>query len=108
MVTPTATLFQRFARDPRHYQIATLTSLLGYGVFGLDFEIGAVRAAAILCTALLTQSICTRVWRLPSFDPRSPLISGLSLCLLLRTNDVALAVVAAIVAVASKFLIKVN
>jgi hypothetical protein len=35
-------------------------------------------------------------------------ISGLSLCLLLRTNDVALAIVAAIVAVSSKFLLKVN
>src|SRR4029453_17618250 len=108
MVRSTFTLFRPITRDPRHYQIVTLVSLLAYGIVGLDFEIGAGRAAAILSTALLTQYVCTRVSRLPSFDPRSALISGLSLCLLLRTNYVALAIVAAVVAVASKFLIKVN
>jgi len=108
MVNATLTLFRPITRDPRHYQIATLASLLVYGILGLDFEIGAARAAGILATALLTQYVCTRIWRLPWFDPRSALISGLSLCLLLRTDDVALAIVAAIVAVSSKFLIKVN
>ena len=108
MVETTFTLFRPITRDPRHYQIATLASLLGYGILGLDFEIGAGRAVAILSTALLTQYISTRVWHLPAFDPRSALISGLSLCLLLRTNDVALALLAAIIAVSSKFLVKLN
>ena len=108
MVKTAVTLFRPITRDPRHYQIATLASLLIYGILWLDFEIGAARATAILSTALLTQYICTRVWRLPSFDPRSALISGLSLCLLLRTNDVALALLAPAVAVSSKFLVKLN
>src|SRR5262249_23931105 len=46
-------------------------------------------------------------WRRP-FDPRSALISGLSLCLLLRTNSLLLAVDAAIVAIGSKFVVKVG
>jgi enediyne biosynthesis protein E5 len=92
--------------DPRHYQIATLASLLGYGLFRLDFEIPLVQAAATLGTALLTQLACTRLWRLPAFDPRSALISGLSLCLLLRTNSLMLAVVAAVLTIASKFVIR--
>ena len=108
MVKTNFTLFRPITRDPRHYQIATLASLLGYGIFGLDFEIGAARAAAILSAALLTQYVCTKVWRLPAFDPRSALISGLSLCLLLRTNDVTLALLAATIAVSSKFLVKLN
>jgi len=108
MVKTAFTLFQPVTRDPRHYQIATLASLLGYGILGLDFEIGAARATAILSTALLTQYVCTKVWHLPAFDPRSALISGLSLCLLLRTNDVALALLAAATAVSSKFLVKLN
>ena len=58
--------------------------------------------------ALATQYACTRLWRLPRFDPRSALISGLSLCLLLRTNSAALALAAAVIAVASKFLIQLN
>jgi enediyne biosynthesis protein E5 len=108
MVTTTFTRLRPIARDPRHYQIATLASLLAYGVVSLDFEIDPARAAATLTTALLTQYACTLLWRLPSFDPRSALISGLSLCLLLRTNDAGLAVLAAVIAVASKFLIRVN
>ena len=94
--------------DPRHYQIAVLASLLIYGVFGLDFEIGPGRATAILAVALSTQYVCTRLCDLPRFDPRSALISGLSLCLLVRTNSAALALAAAIIAVSSKFLIQFN
>ena len=108
MVTTTFTLLRPITRDPRHYQIATLASLLAYGVVSLDFEIDPGRAAAILTTALLTQYICTRLWRLPLFDLRSALISGLSLCLLLRTNYATLAVLAAVIAVASKFLVRIN
>ena len=96
------------AADPRHYQIATLACLLGYGILALDFEIAAGRAIAILTTALTTQYLCTRLFKLPSFDPRSPLISGLSLCLLLRTNAAALAIAAAAIAVSSKFVIRFN
>ena len=76
--------------DPRLYQIATLASLLAYGLIRLDFEIPLVQAASMLGTALVTQFACTRLWRLPAFDPRSALISGLSLCLLLRTNSLSL------------------
>src|SRR6476646_3403788 len=93
------------ASDPRHYQIAVLATLLVYGMFALDFEIVPGRAAAILVTTLLVQSACTRLWKLPRFDPRSALISGLSLCLLLRTNSAAIALAAAIIAVASKFVV---
>jgi Na+-transporting NADH:ubiquinone oxidoreductase subunit NqrB len=94
--------------DPRLYQILVLASLLVYGVTRLDLEIRPGRALALLGTALLTQWACTRLWRLPAFDPRSALISGLSLCLLLRTNSMALAVAAAVVTIASKFVLRVR
>jgi len=95
--------------DPRHYQIAVLAALLAYGLTRLDFEVGGAQAAAMLTTALLTQYLCTRgLPATPAFDPRSALISGLSLCLLLRTNSFELAVVAAVVTVASKFVIRID
>jgi Na+-transporting NADH:ubiquinone oxidoreductase subunit NqrB len=96
------------AFDPRLYQIAMLASLLAYGMLRLDFEITAARAATLLTSALLTQYACTRLWRLPAFDPRSAWISGLSLCLLLRTNSDWLAILAAIVTIASKFVVRFN
>ena len=92
--------------DPRLYQIAVLASLLAYGAVGLDFDIALIGATAILTAALITQWVCTKLWRLPRFDPRSPLISALSLCLLLRAGSVGLAVAAAVITIASKFLIR--
>jgi Na+-transporting NADH:ubiquinone oxidoreductase subunit NqrB len=93
-------------KDPRLYQILVLSSLLVYGVVRLDLEVRAPMAAALLGTALLTQYAGTRLWRLPAFDPKSALISGLSLCLLLRTNSILLAVAAAAVTIAGKFVIR--
>jgi Na+-transporting NADH:ubiquinone oxidoreductase subunit NqrB len=97
--------------DPRLYQIATLASLLIYGIGWLDFDITIPRVMLLLATVLATQAVGDR-WtarRLGGAIPinvRSALISGLSLCLLLRTNDVALAVLAAVVTIAAKFVIR--
>jgi len=96
----------RKARDPRVYQIAVLGSLLVYGIGWLDFEVRPGQAILILAAVLLTQYCCTRIWKLPVYDPRSALISGLSVCLLLRTNAPALAVAAAILTIASKFVLR--
>jgi len=96
------------ALDPRLYQIAALSGLLAYGLLRLDLEVSLPRAALILATALVTQYACTRVWRLPAFDPRSALISGLSLCLLLRTPYALVAAAGAVLAVAGKFVIRIR
>ncbi len=96
----------RLKPDPRHYQIAVLGLLLGYGVFHLHFDVTWQRAVLVLGTVLITQLICGRLWKLPSYDPRSALISGLSLCLLLRTNDEWLALTAAVVTILSKFTLR--
>jgi len=97
--------------DPRLYQIGTLASLLVYGMGWLDFDISVGRVVLLLATVLATQWTCDRLAGIPaSFisSARSALISGLSLCLLLRTNRDGLAILAAIVTIAGKFLIRVN
>jgi Na+-transporting NADH:ubiquinone oxidoreductase subunit NqrB len=93
--------------DPRWYQIVTLSTLLLYGLFVLDFEVLPQNAAAILITSQLTQWAGDR-WAGRPYDPRSAIISSLSLCLLLRTNSVPVAMLAAAVAIGSKFVIRVN
>jgi Na+-transporting NADH:ubiquinone oxidoreductase subunit NqrB len=95
-------------KDPRLYQIAVLGLLVSYGVFVLDFGIHWYNALAIAATALSVQYVGTRLATLPSFDPRSPMISALSLILLLRTDDVLLAMTAAAIAISSKFLVRFN
>ncbi len=99
---------RRYRLDPRIYQISMLAALLVYGVLRLDLEVRPLAAVALLGAALLTQAACTRLFHLPAFDPKSALISGLSLCLLLRSNSAALAVLAAVVTIGSKFVLRLR
>lgn len=94
------------ALDPRLYQIVSLSMLLLYGLTWLHFDISLWQIAITLITALLTQYAGTRFYNLPAFDPKSPLISALSLCLLLRTDHLEVAALAAVVAIGSKFIIR--
>ena len=96
-----------FAADPRHYQIAVLACLLCYGMMALHLDISPGRVALTLAGVLTCQLACTRIFRLPAFDWRSACISGLSLCLLLRTGSAAIALAAAFLAIAPKFLVRV-
>ena len=95
-------------RDPRWYQIAALAGLLAWGVLGLSFDIGPAQLAVTLGTALAVQWIGDRFARRAPFEPRSALISGLSLCLLLRTDRLELAMLASAIAIGSKFVVRVR
>ena len=96
--------------DPRLYQIGTLASLLVYGMGWLDFDITVPRVVLLLTTVLATQWVCDRLvggQARFAMTARSALISGLSLCLLLRTNVPLLAIAASALAVGSKFALRV-
>src|SRR5687767_2281160 len=100
-------LFERVRKlDPRWYQIACLSSLLVYGFFALSFEITVPQAALSLAVVLATQYACTKIFKLPFFEPKSALISGLSLCLLFRTNHLWLVVLAAVLCILPKFVVR--
>jgi Na+-transporting NADH:ubiquinone oxidoreductase subunit NqrB len=92
--------------DARLYQITVLASLLLYGLLRLDFEVTAPGAAATLASVLLVQWIGTHFAGFPRYEWRSALISGLSLCLLCRTNSMLLCVLTGVCAIAGKFLLR--
>ncbi len=92
-------------RDPRPYQIAVLSTLLAYGLLWLDFEVALLQAAVSVASALVTQRFCSRLTG-QRFDPRSALISGLSLALLLRTDQLVFAALGGAIAIASKFVLR--
>jgi Na+-transporting NADH:ubiquinone oxidoreductase subunit NqrB len=87
--------------DPRLWQIGALTALLLYGIFVLRFEVTLLRAALIVLTAVATQRFFTT-------DVRSSIISGLSLALLLRSNHVWVLLLAAVIAIVSKFVLRIH
>jgi Na+-transporting NADH:ubiquinone oxidoreductase subunit NqrB len=97
-----------FWSDARHYQIAALASLLAYNVGWIDFGAQPLNSALAIAACLITQAVCTYSFRLPGFDPRSPLITGLSLSLLLRADEAWPYALAGAIAIGSKFLIRVN
>lgn len=100
-------ILARLLRDPRHYQILILASLIGLGVFRFGFDIPWWHAAGVIGAALLTQLVFDRLlgrW----FDFRSPLISSMSLTMLLRTGSISLSILAGFLAIASKYLIRVR
>ncbi len=108
-MAPMSRLFSRSSwSDARHYQIAALSCLLVYNLGWLDFGARPIASALAIAAALMTQALCTRVFGLPAFDPRSPLITGLSLSLLLRADAPWLCALAAVIAIGSKFVLRVD
>jgi Na+-translocating ferredoxin:NAD+ oxidoreductase RnfD subunit len=104
-----ATLWRLLVADPRHGQIATLASLLAYGLVFLDFDLTLAQVFVTVVSALLVQAGADRwIGRERVSGAKSALISSLSLCLMLRTDALIIAVLAAAIAVGSKFLIRVG
>lgn len=94
--------------DARHFQIVALSSLLAVNFIWIDFGAKPLYSALAISNALLTQIACSRFFRLPHLDLRSPLITGLSLSLLLRANEPFLPAVAGFIAIAAKFALRID
>ncbi|MGF1543963.1 MAG: RnfABCDGE type electron transport complex subunit D [Parvularculaceae bacterium] len=95
----------RAPADPRLFQIAALSSLLAFGVGARAFDVSGVDFFAALAGALLAQRVGTFAFAAP-FEVRSALITALSVTLLLRADGLAPIFIAALAAVASKFLLR--
>jgi Na+-translocating ferredoxin:NAD+ oxidoreductase RnfD subunit len=93
--------------DARHFQIAALATLLGFNVAFLDFGARPLNSALAILAALATQALFSRIARLPAIDLRSPLITGLSLSLLLRADEPWIHALAAAIAIGSKFVLRI-
>ncbi len=92
-------------KDPRHGQILSLCCLVFLGAWAFSFEMPYWRPITAVATALAVQFWASWIAEI-RFDWRSPLISSLSLTLLLRTEGADLVALAAFIAIASKFLIR--
>lgn len=131
-MTGRITAVRAFARDPRSYQVVALGTLLVVGVTRFGFDVGWLQVAVTLMSALAAQGLLA-AWRqrsgwgsaesmgrtVPAAAHTSPppfvaapewtsaLISGLSLCLLLRARHPAWLALAALLAVGTKFALRV-
>jgi len=96
----------RLPRDPRWLQIAFLSSFLVVGLSARDFPIS--HAPFIFATALATQIAFTRLLKLPDAGLLSPVITSFGLTLLLRSDLIWIPPLAAFLAIASKFVLRIR
>lgn len=97
--------------DLRDLQIFALSSFLLLGLIsqGFDFALNAQTIIVAILGSLTTQylaDLCFKQKETPDLLSRSALITGLGLCLLLRTNSWEIMALAAVTAILSKFLIR--
>jgi len=93
--------------DARYFQIGALSSLLLINFWRIDFGANPFASAVAIGSTLVTQLACARLFGGP-VDLRSPLITGLSLSLLLRADALWLHAAAGAIAISSKFVLRVN
>jgi enediyne biosynthesis protein E5 len=92
--------------DARHLQIAALSVLLAINFLFIDFGAKPEASALAIGAALATQAACAWWFGLKQLDLRSPLITGLSLSLLLRADEPLIHALAGVLAILSKFVIR--
>ncbi len=92
-------------KDARWFQIGGQSAILLTGLFILDFRIGISQILAAIAASLVAQGIGALLVA-SRFDWKSALITGLSLCLLLRANEVWPFVAAAFIGTGSKFALR--
>ena len=107
---------QNLFKDARYFQILFQSIFLSYGIFFLHWHKEEWLYATYFISSIATQFLCEYVAdnKKSHFTQRikngftSVLISSFGLSLLLKTNEWWVAVLAAVVSIASKYIIRVN
>ena len=100
-------LDSKLLKDPRHYQILTLSALLAFGWHSGIFEITTAQFFAVVAAACAAQALGSFLIATHP-DYRSALVTSLSLSLLLRADAVWPLALAAAIAIGSKFALRLN
>ena len=106
---------QSFALDPRYFQVIFQAIFLNYGIFYLQWNAGWLHYTLSVGGCLFFQYSADSLYS-KKFLPASAfsrwgfsiLISGMSLCLLLKTNYWYISLLAAFLTVASKYIFRWN
>ncbi|GAB2831328.1 RnfABCDGE type electron transport complex subunit D [Ferruginibacter profundus] len=111
--------FTLLFKDARYFQIIFQCIFLLYGIFSLgwnaDWTLYATYLSTSIATQLIAEIILSRIKnksypglaKIKNSLP-SAIISSMGLCLLLKTNNVSVAALAAFISIASKYLIRIN
>lgn len=101
----TSRCFAAFNADARHYQLLFLFIFLITGIFRLNWTLPGWQIPLTFITAIITQLAGILLLRLPWHSLKSALISSFSLCLLFRTDQYWVVLLAASLSISSKFIL---
>lgn len=93
-------------RDPRAVQMVLLGSILAAGAWRYDFNLGLTQIALTFAAGILAQAVFERIAGRPTRSIMSPLVTSLSISILLRADQLWIYPAAAIAAIASKYLLR--
>ena len=108
-----------FFKDARYFQIIFQCTFLAYGIYYLgwnaEWALYATYLGISITTQLFFETLLSRIknkrWPLLNKIKNgipSAIISSMGLCLLLKTNSLAVAALAAFISIASKYIIRIN
>jgi Na+-transporting NADH:ubiquinone oxidoreductase subunit NqrB len=103
-----AATLRREARDARLSQIAALSGLLIWNIAEISLGASLLPSLVSVAGCVVAQVVAARLAGLSGVDLRSPLITGLSLSLLLRGDALWVQAAGAALAIGSKFLIRMR
>lgn len=96
--------FDWFQKDARHFQIIYQSIFLLYGINFLGWGVDSISFFIFISFCLLTQLIWLRIKGKDLSGLKSSLITSMSLCLMFKTGHPAVAVLAAIFSISSKYI----
>jgi len=101
-------ILSRISRDARHFQIIYLSIFLAYGMIELDWEISWIQIISVVSSCLITQFIWTKITGGKFSSLKSAMITALGLCLLLKSTFLLTLCLAGVLAISSKFVIRIK
>ena len=96
------------ASDGRHFQILAQVTFLSFGILILDWDANVANYIATAIGALGIQFLFIHQHKLPLNSIKSAMITTLGLCLLLKANSPIIFLLAATLAIAQKFVFRIN
>lgn len=97
-----------FSSDARHYQVLFQLTFLLFGMFALGWEISLLRLNIIILTCLGIQALFIQFISKDWTGLKSALITSMSICLMMQANSVWTFVLAAVIGISSKFIIRIK
>lgn len=105
---PVRTVITWMSSDARHYQILFQLTFLLYGMFALNWDIPLLRFNVVILSCLSVQALFIVFKSKDWTGLKSALITSLSLCLLLQANNLTTFILAAALAISSKFVFRIR